>query len=154
MRSHSTSYARYRGPAPSTMWRPSFKPYERLCDGFGVHVDVLDCVRPSVGFELLYDGEAKDVQPDRERRWIALFDRLVAEGLCLDRERDALLRWASQRTFTAPLIERLIAGAFPSDRTLLDGTLYTGLQHIKLSLGRNRAVLAKAYFGAALQPPA
>lgn len=129
---------------------PLIEPYAPLCDGFGVHIDVLEAVAPTLGLELLYDGRARESQPDHEERWNALFARLVAEGLCSDREREALFGWVAQRTFTAPLIERLIAGAIPSGELLLYGTLYTGLQHVKLSLDAEGALFAKAYFGATL----
>ncbi len=126
------------------------EPYAPLCDGFGVHVDVLDGIAPSVGVELLYDARARESQPDKEGRWSALFARLVEDGLCSDREREALFGWVAQRTFAAPLIERLIASVSPSGELLLYGTLYTGLQHVKLSLDAEGTVFAKAYFGATL----
>ena len=126
-------------------------PYAPLCDGFGVHIDLLDGVLPALGLELLYNGSAPDHQPDREPRWFALFGRLIADGLCLERERDDLLGCVSATRFEAPLIERLVARAFPSGEALLHGTLYTGLQHVKLTINSERGPSAKAYFGASLE---
>jgi hypothetical protein len=125
-------------------------PYASLCDAICVQVDLCEGVQPSAGFELLYSGRERDWQYPREKRWLALFTRLVSDGLCLSDERDALLGWISTQRFEAPLVDRLIAAASPRGEAILHGTLYTGLQHVKLSLGADGALLAKAYFGALL----
>ena len=127
-------------------------PYSLFCDGFGVHLNVADDVSPSLGIELLYDGKAYDRQPSDEPRWSELFERLIADGLCTKHERDALLEWESRTSFEAPLIERLIAGALPSDELLLHGTLHTGLQHVKLSFDAQGRAGAKVYYGATFDP--
>lgn len=125
-------------------------PYAPLTDGICVQIDLCAGAEPSAGFELLYNGRERDWQYPREQRWLALFDRLIADGLCLEDERDALLRWASRETLEAPLIDRLIAAASPRGEVALYGTLYTGLQHIKLALRGNGVMQAKVYFGALL----
>ena len=139
-------------PGDTAIVIAAIAPYAPLCDGFGVQVDVSDRVLPNLGIELLYDGKAPERQPEHEPRWHALFEQLIADGLCTPEERDALLSCVSQTRFEAPLIERLIAGAFPSAELLLHGTLYTGLQHVKLTFGARGSVRAKAYYGAGFEP--
>jgi hypothetical protein len=137
-------------PGSLTVAARSVATYRSVCDGFGLHLDVAESINPCAGLELLYREKAQESQPAQERRWIDLFDRLITDGLCSEAVRDKLLIWASKRVFEAPLIERLIAGAFPADEVLLHGTFYTGLAHVKLSLDREGKLSAKAYFGARL----
>jgi hypothetical protein len=126
-------------------------PYEPFCDGFGVDLDLLDSPAPSLGVELLYTGRVQEHQPDSEPRWRSLFDQLIRDGFCTRRERNALLSWVSQRKFSAPVVTRLFAALFYPDHALLHGTLYTGLQHVKLCFGPKASIHAKAYFGAVLE---
>lgn len=126
--------------------------YAALCDDFGVQIGSAAHPDCSVGFELFYRGDPANAQPEQERRWIALLDRLVTDRLCGVAEREALLAWPSRTEFEAPLIERLIAAVHPSSERLLDGTLHTGLHYVKLTINAGRRISAKAYFGAILAP--
>jgi hypothetical protein len=127
-------------------------PYELLCDGFCLQLDANRSSR-AVAVEMRFRGLAWECRPECEPRWFALFDRLVADGMCTETERAALVGSFSRSEFDAPLIERSIAAAYPSHEKLICGTLYTGLNHLKVTIGAERRPTAKAYFGAYLEPP-
>ncbi len=129
--------------------------YSPLVDSLCLHLDIGECIFPTLGVEMLYSGKKDpwDRQPTYEIRWKPFFDCLVDDGFCLPSKRDALLSWPSRTAFRLPLVEKLIA-ATSFDQTsyvtsaLLDGVLVTGLQHIKFSFSPTGETSAKAYFGA------
>lgn len=126
--------------------------YEHLCDGFGVHIDMLDSSpEASLGVELFYKGRVQEHQPYAEPRWDKLFAQLINDRLCTTPERDALFAWVSQRAFNAPRPARLLAALLHPNQMVLHGTLRTGLQHVKLCFSPKAPVRAKAYFGAVLE---
>jgi len=98
--------------------------FEVTPDGFG----------PRFGIE----GSFRRQLP-REPRWHALFDRLVADGLCTPAQRDAVVSWPGHDTARS-------SAAWPSDagdpRT---GLCVYAISHVKLSLSPGRPVQAKAY---------
>ena len=125
-------------------------PFSDVCDGFSVQIDCTENGVSLVGSELIFNGVPTDRQPENEPRWYGVFDRLVDLGYATREQASRLLAWPSQRTFAAPLIERLMACAPEACAgRLLDGTLATGLQHVKLATRDGLDVRAKAYFGAA-----
>ncbi|NEQ07044.1 MAG: hypothetical protein F6K37_14185 [Moorea sp. SIO4E2] len=113
--------------------------FSGLVDSLCLHIDIgCKSIYPRVGLELLYDHLLPwKRQPNREPRWYQLFDRLVEQGVCIPRKRDALLAWSG---FT-----RLESAVNP-------GVLLRGLQHIKLVCTPDAPLEAKAYFGAGFNP--
>ncbi|BAZ48786.1 hypothetical protein NIES4103_13960 [Nostoc sp. NIES-4103] len=110
-----------------------------LVDSLCLHLDIGEVVYPRIGLELLYDNlHPWKRQPNKETRWLQLFDQLVERGLCTPEKRKALLAWPGY----VPI----------SQSSMSDGLLLRGLQHIKLVFSPNQPLEAKAYFGAAYNP--
>jgi hypothetical protein len=126
--------------------------YSPFFDSLCLHLDIGESIFPTLGVELFYTREKnpEDSQPPQETRWKLFFDRLVDDGLCLPSKGDALLNWPSRTPFKFPLMKNLIAAVeTPHALSVLpDGTLVTGLGHVKFSLSPTGETRAKAYFGA------
>jgi hypothetical protein len=91
-------------------------------------------IAPRVGIEGSFAG-----LPDRQPRWAALFEKLVASGLCAPERRDAVLAWPGWDSFwTAP-------DDWPVEEAGLSGTCARGLSHVKIVVHPGRPVEAKAY---------
>lgn len=94
-------------------------------------IDVTESVSPRVGVE----GSLPRL-PRREPRWRALFDRLVAAGLCDPERRDAALAWPGYDT------PGTAAGRWPGGTP---GFCARALSHVKLVCRPDRAPEAKVY---------
>ncbi|HEY2737689.1 MAG TPA: hypothetical protein VGK45_04745 [Thermoanaerobaculia bacterium] len=102
---------------------------ERLHLSFDFGAEVL----PRIGVEGSFPR-----LPNREPRWLELFDRLVDRGLCAAEKRDAALAWPGYDSFwTAP--ERWPAGVGAG------GFCARALSHIKLVSRPDRELEAKVY---------
>jgi hypothetical protein len=99
--------------------------FEVTPDGFGTRVGMEGSFRR---------------QPSREPGWQALFDGLVAGGLCTPAQRDALLSWPGYDTART-------SAAWPTDGagTPLPGLCVYAVSHVKLAMSPERPLQAKVY---------
>ncbi|HEX9671762.1 MAG TPA: hypothetical protein VGC93_19995 [Thermoanaerobaculia bacterium] len=109
---------------------------ELFAEAENIHLsyDVGDTVLPRIGVEGSFPR-----LPRREPRWTALFDRLVARGLCTAEKRAAALAWPGYETFwTAP-------AAWPVRETGVHGFCFRGLSHVKVVWRPEHRPEAKVY---------
>ena len=77
--------------------------------------------------------------PEREPRWLEIFERLVKAGLCAPEKRDAALAWSGYDTFrTAP-------ETWPVAAAGRRGFCVRSLSHIKVVCQPDRQPEAKVY---------
>lgn len=122
---------------------PAAEVLEILGDAERLHVsyEVGDEVLPRIGIE----GSFARL-PRREPRWAALFDRLVARGLCSAGARDAALVWPGHDTFwTAP-------AAWPVVTLGSHGLCFRALSHVKVVCRPEGAPEAKVYLACGFSP--
>ena len=115
-----------------------------LADTVSVHLDVGEAVGPVLGLEVMFEARR---EPDREPRWAALLDALVADGLCTPEKRAGLLAYAGYETSAAsglpfpPSLAAAAAERAPGEVSMWVRKLF----HVKLVSGPDRALEAKGY---------
>ncbi len=90
-----------------------------------------------------------DTSPRKSPRHARLFEKLIARGLCLEEERDALLQWygfdqaVPGRRLGWTTLARRVAGA----TTPMVAAFVRVLNHVKITFEGSAAPTAKGYFG-------
>ena len=115
-----------------------------LADTVSVHLDVGEAVGPVLGLEVMFEARR---EPDREPRWAALLDALVAGGLCTPEKRAGMLAYAGYETSAAsglqfpPSLAAAAAARGPEVVSMWVRKLF----HAKLVSRPDRAPEAKGY---------
>ena len=128
------------------------KKYSPWCDSFCIHLDIGAKLYPTLGLELIHEGEHPwQWQPAFNDNWEHIFNQLQMDGFCTPQKARVLLALPKKKTISVPLIEKLINRSFINDGRLLDtiddGVLTLGIQHIKFKLDVQGNVCVKGYFG-------
>jgi hypothetical protein len=100
---------------------------------FFLNLDMAPGMLPRLGLECSFTGRR---QPAEEPQWAALFDQLVARGLCSATKRDLVLAWPGRQISTRQ-----------HGSQLLETTFQKRLGHIKLTLSDKAQPEAKCYIG-------
>ena len=123
---HLLAGLRWPGPADAAEWALSLGAG---CDGVRVDLDLVHGrLAPRIGWEFAF---AHDAQPAVEPRWRDLTDSLVAAGLAIREQADALLSWPGLRR----------------ESVLTREWVECGLSHVKVTVGHGLQARAKAYVG-------
>lgn len=121
--------------APQTAERAAeIAPLFAESDRLHLSLDLTSEVLLRIGIEASFAR-----QPKREPRWQALFDRLVAAGLCNPGKRDAALAWSGYDT------RRTAPETWPAAAAGRQGFCVRSLSHVKVVCQPDRAPEAKVY---------
>lgn len=138
----------------STGWKGDYKALAHVTgvwcnifDHFALCIDVTADILPKIGIECYFHQKK---QPNQEKRWKMLVERLVAEGICAPGKGEGLLSFTARKQFFhTPVFEDDTNSPTRLPRHPLAVT--RGLHHLKFIIEPVKPLSVKAYLWAGVK---